>query len=422
MSDLDPTRLLFQLDTASALALFWYVLLFDLPRYTLGFLAIVASELLRERQPPGGGYARPLVSVVLAGHDEKKVVRRCVQSLRQQTYDRLEIICVDDGSSDGMDRELRRLRDDRLIDAALSTSLRCGKSSACNLGISRARGEVVVVTDCDCTFDRDAILHLVAPFADPSVGAVAGNVGVRNDGAGVLAAVQSLEYLLNISVGKRLLDLFGQVSCASGALAAFRRRALTEVGGLDVGPGEDLDLTLRLRNAGWKVRFAETAWCLTDAPETPRRFVRQRLRWERDALRLRLRKHRRSLDPRDISRRMSELLHQLEFVLTHLGATLAFPLYLIWLLYTFGTGALTVLVVVTLVYATLDVIAALCALAVVDRPGFARLLLYLPLYGPFHAYLLRTIRLVAYVQEWVFDASRRDRYVPLRVAKKVPLY
>ena len=54
MSDLDPTRLLFQLDTASALALFWYVLLFDLPRYTL-VLAIVASELLRERQPPGAG-------------------------------------------------------------------------------------------------------------------------------------------------------------------------------------------------------------------------------------------------------------------------------------------------------------------------------------------------------------------------------
>ena len=65
----------------------------------------------------------------------------------------------------------------------------------------------MVVTDCDCTFDRDAILHLIAPFADPSVGAVAGNVGVRNAGAGILAALQSLEYLLNISVGKRLLDM-----------------------------------------------------------------------------------------------------------------------------------------------------------------------------------------------------------------------
>src|SRR5512143_2888573 len=69
--------------------------------------------------------------------------------------ERLEIICVDDGSTDGMNRELRRLRDERLIDAALATSLRCGKSSACNFGISRARGEIVVITDCDCTFDRD---------------------------------------------------------------------------------------------------------------------------------------------------------------------------------------------------------------------------------------------------------------------------
>lgn len=135
-----------------------------------------------------------------------------------------------------------------------------------------------------------------------------------------------------------------------------------------------------------------------------------------------LRKHRRSLDPRDISGRMGELLHQLEFVLTHLAATLAFPFYLIWLLYTFGTGALTVLVVVTLAYAGLDVIAALCALGVVDRPGFARLLPYLLLYGPFHAHLLRTIRLIAYVQEWVFDASRRDRYVPMRVARRAPFY
>jgi hypothetical protein len=83
---------------------------------------------------------------------------------------------------------------------------------------------------------------------------------------------------------------------------------------------------------------------------------------------------------------------------------------------------LTVLVVVTLVYTGLDLIAALCALAVVDRVALGRLLPYLPLYGPFHAYLLRTIRLIAYVQEWVFDASRQDQYVPLRVSKKVPFY
>jgi cellulose synthase/poly-beta-1,6-N-acetylglucosamine synthase-like glycosyltransferase len=345
-----------------------------------------------------------------------------VQSLRQQTHDRLEIICVDDGSTDGMGRELRRLRQERLIDAALSTSLRSGKSSAGNLGVSCAHGEIIVIADCDCTFDRDAIQHLITPFEDPAVGAVCGNIGVRNSRATLLSAMQGMEYLLNISVGKRMLDMFDQVTCASGAFSAIRRRALAEVGGNDVGPGEDFDLTLRLRAAGWKIRFAEHAWCLKDVPETLGGFVRQRLRWERDALRLRLRKHRWSLDPRYGWRDSRELLHQFEFVLLHLVATFAFPVYLAWLGDTFGGGALTVLVLVTMLYILLDFVAIACALVVVDRAEVKRLLPYVLVYGPFHAYLMRTVRLVAYVQEWVFASSRRDRYVPARVANRAPLY
>lgn len=417
MTDLDPTPLLFQLDLASLFSLFWYVILFDLPRYTLGFLAVACSSSLRPDAARPVSFARPLVTVVLAGHNERGIVRRCVRSLREQTYDRLEIICVDDGSSDGMGRELRRLRDDHLIHAALSTSLRCGKSSAVNLGVACAHGELIVITDWDCTFDRDAVAQLIVPFTDPTVGAVCGNIGVRNVGASVVTGLQNIEYLLSISVGKRLLDMFDQVSCASGALAAFRRRALTECGGLDVGPGEDLDLTLRLRSAGWKIRFAETAWCLTDVPDTVLGLIKQRLRWERDALRLRLRKHRRSLDPRSSSESTAELLHQLEFVLSHLLGAVAFPLYLVWLLEAFGTGALTVFALVTLVYFGLDPLAALCALVIVDRARGRMVLPYIPIYGVFQAFLMRAVRLVAYVQEWVFEASRGDAYVPARIAR-----
>jgi cellulose synthase/poly-beta-1,6-N-acetylglucosamine synthase-like glycosyltransferase len=331
MSHLDPTSLLFELDWASALALFWYVLLIDLPRYTLGFCAAAASVLIRQPVYRPSEYVRPLVTIVLAGHNERGAVRRCVQSLREQTYDRLEIICVDDGSIDGMGWELRRMREERLIDAALATSLRSGKSSASNLGISLARGEIVVVADCDCTFDRDAIRHLIAPFDDPAIGAVCGNIGVRNTRATLLSAIQGVEYLLSISLGKRLLDMFDQVTCASGAFSAFRKRALAEVAGHDVGPGEDLDLTLRLRGAGWKIRFAENAWCLTDVPETFEAFIRQRLRWERDSLRLRMRKYRRSVDPRYGWAGIGELLHQLEYILIYIVGTFAFAAYLVWL-------------------------------------------------------------------------------------------
>jgi cellulose synthase/poly-beta-1,6-N-acetylglucosamine synthase-like glycosyltransferase len=422
MQLLDPTVLLFQLDAGTALAMFWIVIVFDVPRYTLAFVVFAVSEAFRSQAAPSPVCAQPLVSIVLAGHNERAVIRRCVRSLREQTYRNIQIICVDDGSSDGMDRELTRLRREGLIDNALSTSLRSGKSSAWNLGFSVARGDVVVVSDCDCTFDRDALANLVAPLAAPSVGAVTGNIGVRNAGASILSAMQAVEYLMNIGLGRRILDAFGQVTCASGAFSAFRHSAIVDLGGLDTGAGEDLDLTLRLRQAGWKVRFAERAWCLTDVPATLPRFIRQRLRWERDALRLRLRKHRQSLLPTSRRMQLSELVHQLGFLFTHVLATFAFPLYLIWLIDVFGSSAMTVLVMVTLVFVMLDTVAALCAFSVSDRPGVWWLLPYGVAFGAFHFYLVRSIRLAAFAQEWIFRRSYRDNYVPARVLRKAPVF
>lgn len=272
MSDLDPTRLLFDLDARAAFTIFWPVLLLDIPRYTIGFLVVVAREtLLSADSPPSPDFA-PLVSVVLAGHNERHAVGRCVYSLREQSYRRIEIICVDDGSTDSMMQELARLRSAGLIDVAVATHVRSGKSAAGNLGLSLARGEVVVITDCDCSFDRDAILRLIAPLADPGVGAVTGNIAVGNAEATLLTGLQAVEYLVGICLGRRMLDMLGQITCASGAFSAFRRTALVESGGMESGAGEDLDLTLRMRRAGWRVRFAADAWCLTRVPSGFRAF------------------------------------------------------------------------------------------------------------------------------------------------------
>ncbi|NJO56459.1 MAG: glycosyltransferase [Rhodospirillales bacterium] len=94
MSDLDPTRLLLSIDMRTAVAVFWPVLLFDLPRYTIGFLVILFRETLRPAEPPPSPDFQPLVSVILAGHNERRTVARCVRSLREQSYSRLQIVCV----------------------------------------------------------------------------------------------------------------------------------------------------------------------------------------------------------------------------------------------------------------------------------------------------------------------------------------
>jgi cellulose synthase/poly-beta-1,6-N-acetylglucosamine synthase-like glycosyltransferase len=417
----DPFDYLASLDAAALIAAFSVSILLDLPRYTFGFLAVLVSEI--GRRPKHAALARlPSISVIIPGHNEAHSIRRCVLSLRQQTVHGMEIICIDDGSTDGTAAEIRQLRADGLIDVGLVCRIRSGKSSVCNLAISRARGEVVVCVDADCTFDRDAIENIVRPLLDRRVGAVSGNIAVRNAEASVVAGVQAVEYLIGISLGKRALDFLNVVACASGAFSAFRKSAVEGIGGMDVGPGEDLDLTLRLRQAGWRIRFAHDAWCLTDVPATLGGFIRQRLRWERDALRIRLRKHRRILDPRNRGASVADLVHQFDYVVTNLLVTLVFPLYVIWLLRTYGAAAWPILGSVTVGYVLLDLLAFVAALVVVDRPGAGRALPYALVFGVFNAYLLRLVRLAAYAQEWIFRRSYDDDYVPERVRRRAPCY
>lgn len=422
MTPADPLDYLLSMDAAALLATFSFSIILDIPRYTFGFVAVLLVELSAGRHRTRPRLRLPSISVIIAGHNEATSIRRCVVSLREQTVNDLEIICVDDGSTDGMADELCRLRAEGVIDAALVCRVRSGKAAACNLALSRAHGEIVVNVDVDCTFDRDAIANIARPLADPKVGAVCGNIAVRNSGASFIASMQVVEYLICISLGKRALDFLNVVACASGAFSAFRRSALEGVGGMDVGPGEDLDLTLRLRHAGWRIRFAHDAWCLTDVPDTVPAFVRQRLRWERDALRIRLRKHRRIFDPRDRGVTATDLVHQFDYVVTSLLVTLVFPLYLGWLIVTYGSAAWMILGSVTLGYVVLDLISFLAALTVVDRPGAVRALPYALLFGAFNAYFIRAVRLVAYAQEWIFRRSYHDEYVPARVRRKAPCF
>jgi cellulose synthase/poly-beta-1,6-N-acetylglucosamine synthase-like glycosyltransferase len=82
------------------------------------------------------------------------------------------------------------------------TQVRSGKSAAVNLALGRATGDVVINVDCDCTFDRHGLKNIIEPFADPRVGAVAGNIIVGNADRSLITRFQAIEYLISISQGK----------------------------------------------------------------------------------------------------------------------------------------------------------------------------------------------------------------------------
>jgi cellulose synthase/poly-beta-1,6-N-acetylglucosamine synthase-like glycosyltransferase len=404
---------------ASLMFVFWYTLVFEVPRYVLPFIAAGLTMRAAKdgpRHPPAGELRRlPSVSIVLVGHNEEDAIEACIRSLREQSFSDFEIVIVSDGSTDRMSNIARSLVKRGNATSILSTDLRGGKPSGINLACTAAKGEIVINVDCDCSFDRYAIEHLIAPFVDPRVGAVCGDIAPRNSSASLIAQFQEIEYLQSISVGKRIADAVDQVVCASGAFSAFRRSALASVSGFDAGGGEDLDATIRLRCAGWRIAYAPEAICYTDVPTTAFQFMRQRLRWDRDSLWIRCRKHKRLFNPWSPSFRGAEALHQCDFLLFNVLGALVFPLYLIWLGVQFGAFALVILIAMQTGLLAIDILMLFIATWTTRRKVFWRNLIFLPGYSLFMTYVMRPMRLLAYIDEWAFSGSHRDNYTPLKV-------
>ncbi|NND49448.1 MAG: glycosyltransferase family 2 protein [Rhizobiales bacterium] len=399
---------------ASLMALFWFTILFEIPRYTLSFLA-AAIAAARTGRAPSADPSDHRISVIVAGHNERDAIERCVMSLREQSVVPDEIIVVSDGSGDGMAGRLGELRDRGLITQALATDLRAGKAAATNLGLRWATGDIILNVDCDCSYDRHAIKRIIAPFADSEVGAVSGNILVRNPQASLVATFQAIEYLISISLGKQASAFKDQVVCVSGAFGAFRRTALDSVNGLDVGGGEDLDVTIRMRCAGWRMGFAADAICYTDVPDTMRSFLSQRYRWEGDALRLRYRKHLALMNPLSHRFQLSELMHEIDFIVFHVIGSIMLPFYVAWLFLSYGMLAPLILLAAQAGLVLLDLVAFILSALVTPKFRSLPLLPYVIGFGTFNGIIMRHIRLAAYMREWLFNASARDNYVPEKV-------
>lgn len=420
--------LLFQMDIPTILSMFWYLVAFEIPRYSMAFVAVTIITFSRQLRKTEivPGYAQSLkISCVIAGHNEAESLEKCLRSLDEQTRRPDEIIVVDDGSTDGMREVLARLIRDGRITQGFCNQVRCGKAAACNLGMNVATGDIIINLDADCSYDYDAIELLVQPFADPKVGSTCGNIGVRNSHDTCITSWQAVEYLVSISLGKRVLDFLDLVVCSSGAFGAFRAEAIRQVGINEPGPGEDFDMTMRLRRSGWKIRFVGESWCMTDVPNSPRGIINQRRRWDRDTIRIRMRKFKDVFYFWKKEWNTKETLEQIDFIIFNLIVTMTFPVYLAWLFYTFGDAAWLLLIAVALVYMCLDVMAFLLGFIVTrrrTRPSTLSLVMFALTFGLYNGYFMRGVRIYAYLEEMLFLRSYRDSYVPQRVLKIASMY
>jgi cellulose synthase/poly-beta-1,6-N-acetylglucosamine synthase-like glycosyltransferase/peptidoglycan/xylan/chitin deacetylase (PgdA/CDA1 family) len=257
----------------------------------VAFLVLAALAVLRtllllvmarrhQREAPGPLVARrarlPALSVVVPAYNEELGIAATVRSLAASDYPELEIVVVDDGSTDATARIVAQLG---LPAVRLLRQPNAGKAAALRAGIRAARQDIVVLVDADTVFEPDALRALVVPLADPQVGAVSGNTKVGNR-RGLLGRWQHIEYVIGFNLDRRMYDVLQCMPTVPGAIGAFRRRAIADVGAVSGDTlAEDTDLTMAICRAGWRVVYAPEARAWTEAPGTLGQLWRQRYRW-----------------------------------------------------------------------------------------------------------------------------------------------
>ncbi len=233
-----------------------------------------AKRLPADLDPETG----PLVSVLIPCFNEEKVIGSSVNRILESNWTRMEVIVLDDGSSDGTSAEVERLfgEDPRV---RLLRFPNGGKALALNRGLDQVRGEIVVALDADTLFAPNTIARLARWFADPRVGAVAGNALVGNR-RNLITRWQALEYVTAQNLERRALAALGAVTVVPGAVGAWRRSTLEQLGGYPSDTlAEDQDLTIGAQRAGWRIEFDPDARAYTEAPETVSGLLKQRFRW-----------------------------------------------------------------------------------------------------------------------------------------------
>jgi cellulose synthase/poly-beta-1,6-N-acetylglucosamine synthase-like glycosyltransferase len=243
-------------------------------------IAILASiQTYRRRFAPQPAAYQGSIAVLVPAFNEEAVICKTVRCILSSTIaDRLEVIVIDDGSTDATSEVvIQEFGDDPRVKVIRQDN--GGKASALNWGLGCTSAKVIVTIDGDTVLLPDSIERLTARFRDPMVGAAAGNVRVGNQ-VNLITRFQALEYVTSQNLDRRAFELFNAIGVVPGAIGAWRREAMIQVGGYARDTlAEDAELTLAIQRHGWRIISEPSARALTEAPETLRAFMKQRYRW-----------------------------------------------------------------------------------------------------------------------------------------------
>lgn len=223
----------------------------------------------------------PFVTVLIAAYNEQKSISKTLCSIKKQQYaGRIEVILIDDGSTDATIDTAKQAKMDNLT---IIKANHGGKAAALNVGLEHAKSPYVITVDADTFLTKTSISKLMSRLMSAQKGTVAcaGSIYIKNTEKTLMTKIQSWDYFLAIAVIKRSQSFLQGTLVAQGAFSVYEKKVLQEVGGWPSMVGEDIVLTWSILNKGYYVDFAENAMAFTNAPTTYKQFFFQRSRWAR---------------------------------------------------------------------------------------------------------------------------------------------
>ena len=240
---------------------------------------------------------QPTVAIIVPAFNEGRAIVETIEACCGVQYpvDKLEIVCVNDGSSDDTwARMVAAASRSRRAFQCIDLPENRGKRAALATGIRATGAEILVFVDSDSAPDPPAVGRIVQAFSDPRVGAVSGITYVRNAGDNLLTRIQAARYFISYALLKAAESVVGAVTCCSGCFAAYRRDAVLPVLeawehqrflGAACTYGDDRSLTNQILRTGWRTRYHARAESWTKVPDEYATFFRQQLRWKKSWLR-----------------------------------------------------------------------------------------------------------------------------------------
>lgn len=416
-------------DTELIFILFPIMILIEMPLFIL-----VASGVLRWSVNLSELEATscPSISFIITCYGEGEAISETIDTLVEQIYpNKIEILVVVDGAKQNAEtyqaalygakkHQYKQMRTVKVI----AKWQRGGRVSTLNAGLSEAKNDLVINVDGDTSFDNNMAWEMAKQFSDPNVLASGGALRVRNWDANLLTRMQSLEYMMSMQTGKTGMSNWGVLNNISGAFGAFRIEVIKRVGGWDTHTAEDLDLTMRLkqykgRHPNSRLAFTPHSVGHTDAPDTLKILLMQRLRWDGDLLFLFLRKHKQGLSPSLLG--WGNFVYTLVYgVIQNVVLPLLMALFSLYVCLSYPiTFVLSMLLFIYLIYITFIVLTFSIYIGLVsERPKEdIKLSIWLPLY-PIYAFFMRLITAFSMVNEITRRSHEESSMAPWWVLKR----